>query len=139
MSNAPLQPGDVLASKYRVERGPGVGGADGGPLVKVLDFGISKASSLSEGGGAMTKTSTMMGSPYFMSPEQMRSAKDVDARSDVWSVGVILYQLLTARLPFESDTLGGIMAAVLQDDPAMLSTFRPDVPPAFEAIVRRCL
>jgi eukaryotic-like serine/threonine-protein kinase len=113
--------------------------ADGAPLVKVLDFGISKANQLGEASGTVTRTSTMMGSPYFMSPEQMRSAKDVDARSDVWSMGVVLYQLLTARLPFESDTLGGIMAAVLQDDPSMLSTYRPDVPHAFEAIVRRCL
>jgi eukaryotic-like serine/threonine-protein kinase len=113
--------------------------ADGSPLVKVLDFGISKANQLGEAGGAMTKTATMMGSPFFMSPEQMRSAKDVDQRSDVWSMGVVLYQLLTARLPFESDTLGGIMAAVLQDDPSMLSIYRPDVPHAFEAIVRRCL
>jgi tRNA A-37 threonylcarbamoyl transferase component Bud32 len=112
---------------------------DGAPLIKVLDFGISKANQLGEAGGTVTKTATMMGSPFFMSPEQMRSAKDVDLRSDVWSMGVVLYQLLTARLPFESDTLGGIMSAVLQDDPSMLSTYRPDVPHAFEAIVRRCL
>ncbi len=113
--------------------------ADGAPLIKVLDFGISKANQLGEASSAMTRTSTMMGSPYFMSPEQMRSSKDVDLRSDVWSMGVVLYQLLTARLPFESDTLGGIMAAVLQDDASMLSAYRPDVPHAFEAIVRRCL
>lgn len=113
--------------------------ADGAPLVKVLDFGISKANALTEASGGLTKTSTMMGSPFYMSPEQMRSAKDVDQRSDVWSLGVIVYQLLTARLPFESDTLGGIMAQVLHDDPATLSSHRPDVPHAFEAIVRRCL
>jgi eukaryotic-like serine/threonine-protein kinase len=113
--------------------------ADGAPLIKVLDFGISKASPLSEGAGAMTKTGTLMGSPYYMSPEQMRSAKNVDARSDVWSMGVVLYQILTARLPFDADTLGDIMVQVLTDDPVAISTLRPDTPHALQALVSRCL
>src|SRR5262249_45132980 len=87
---------------------------DGSPLVKVLDFGISKAPAFNEGSLGITKTSSTLGSPYYMSPEQMKSSKDVDARSDVWSMGVILYKLLAAKLPFESDTLGGLMAQVLQ-------------------------
>src|SRR5262249_37202550 len=72
---------------------------DGAPLIKVLDFGISKANPLNDGGLGLTSTASILGSPYYMSPEQMKSSKDVDARSDVWSVGVILYQLLTAQLP----------------------------------------
>ena len=112
---------------------------DGGPLVKVLDFGISKATALNGASLGLTKTGSILGSPYYMSPEQMKSSKDVDARSDVWSVGVILYQLLTARLPFESDTLGGLMAKVLQEEPLALSAQRSDVPPQVAGIVTRCL
>src|SRR6185295_6256565 len=70
---------------------------DGVLSVKVLDFGISKMTGLaaSGGGGSMTKTSALMGSPFYMSPEQMQSSKDVDSRSDIWALGVILYELVT--------------------------------------------
>src|SRR5690606_36013110 len=70
--------------------------ADGLHSVKMLDFGISKASTMSGSGDfSMTKTSTMMGSPYYMSPEQMISAKSADVQSDIWSMGAVLFQLLT--------------------------------------------
>ncbi|HEY3500068.1 MAG TPA: serine/threonine-protein kinase, partial [Polyangiaceae bacterium] len=71
--------------------------ADGSPVVKVLDFGISKAQTAA--GDAMTRTSALMGSPLYMSPEQMTSSRDVDPRSDIWSLGIILYKLVSGRLP----------------------------------------
>jgi len=112
---------------------------DGSPLVKVLDFGISKATSLGDSGLQMTKTAAVMGSPLYMSPEQMKSAKDVDGRTDVWSLGVILYELLGGAVPFNSDTLGALMASVLTEPPAPLVTRRAGLPPELYAIVDRCL
>ena len=113
--------------------------ADGSPIVKVLDFGISKVNSLTEAGVAMTKTSAMMGSPLYMSPEQIRSSKDVDARTDVWSLGVIMYELLGGRVPFMADTIGGLLSLVMMDPPLPLQLVQPDVPPNFAGLVDRCL
>jgi serine/threonine-protein kinase len=115
---------------------------DGAPFVKVLDFGISKVDDASLGEapkGALTTTGAMIGSPIYMSPEQVRSSRKVDARTDVWSLGVILHELVSGRLPFEGDSLSGILAAIAADPATPLRTHRPDAPAGLEAVVLRCL
>ncbi len=112
---------------------------DGSPLVKVLDFGISKASGSGTTEQNLTATSTIMGSPLYMSPEQLRSSKNVDARTDVWALGVILYELLVGRLPFEAETVTGLCAKIAADPPAPLRELDSSVPAELEAVVMRCL
>ncbi|HEX7601864.1 MAG TPA: serine/threonine-protein kinase, partial [Polyangiaceae bacterium] len=80
-------------------------------IIKVLDFGISK---LPQAGGAVTHTAAIMGSPLYMSPEQLMSSKSVDARSDVWSIGIVLYESLSGSPPYRADTMPEIVALILQ-------------------------
>jgi eukaryotic-like serine/threonine-protein kinase len=112
---------------------------DGSPLVKVLDFGISKALQETSGGVSVTHTSAIMGSPLYMSPEQVRSSKTVDARSDVWALGVILQELLTGAPTYEAETASALMAMIAADPPTPLRQRRPDAPVPLEAAVLRCL
>lgn len=109
---------------------------DGSGLVKVLDFGISKLSASDEGEERLTKTSTLMGTPMYMSPEQMTSARDIDARADIWALGVILYELVAGRRPFEARALGGLCKKILVDPPTPLPE---DLPTDFAATVMRSL
>jgi serine/threonine-protein kinase len=116
--------------------------SDGTALVKVLDFGISKAMNPEKDGqfaANLTATSAIMGSPLYMSPEQVRNAKQVDARADIWSLGVILHELLTGTPAFNADTLPGICAAIIADDVPPLRSLRPEAPVELEAIVAKCL
>jgi len=87
----------------------------------------------------MTRTAAIVGSPFYMSPEQMHSARSVDPRTDLWSLGVILYELLTDRVPFEAEAMPELVIKVLRETPAPLSALRADVPPGLGAIVLRCL
>src|SRR5205823_6082713 len=75
----------------------------------------------------------------YMSPEQMLASRDADARSDIWALGVILYELLTAALPFVADTMPELVAKILGTTPVPLRTRRPDAPPGLEAVIDRCL
>jgi eukaryotic-like serine/threonine-protein kinase len=106
-------------------------------VVKVLDFGISKTKD--SGPSGLTQTSAMMGSPYYMAPEQMMSSKDVDARADIWALGIILYELLAGAPPFVAESMPEIVFMVTQRDPPPLATKRPDLPVALADIVARCL
>ncbi len=111
----------------------------GVPTVKVLDFGISKVRHAEGSNMALTEANGLMGSPLYMSPEQVRSARDVDARADIWSLGTILYELLTGVPPFAGETLGAVFLAVAQDTPRPISELRPELPLQLATIIEHCL
>lgn len=115
-------------------------GLHGEPWVKVLDFGIAKLrGSGTEQAEVLTRTHALMGSPPYMSPEQFTSTREADARSDIWSLGVILYELLTGVLPFRGAGVFETRDEVRNTHPPPPSTVRPDIPPDLDSLISRCL
>jgi serine/threonine-protein kinase len=112
--------------------------ADGSNTIKVLDFGISKTNK-DPGGMQMTATSSVMGSPLYMSPEQLQSSKDVDARSDIWSIGIILHELLTGDSPFQAETMPQLVVGIMSSPPPPLRQKRPEAPRGLEQVILKCL
>jgi serine/threonine-protein kinase len=109
-----------------------------GERSKILDFGIAKLSD-EHPGKLKTHTGTLMGTPTYMSPEQCRGLGDVDHRSDIYSLGCVLFHLLTGRPPFEGEAPGDIMAAHIREPAPPPSSRAPEIPPGVDALVLRCL
>ena len=107
--------------------------------VVVTDFGIAKALSSTTGGGTLTATGVAIGTPHFMSPEQAAGDREIDGRSDLYSLGVVGYQMLTGDLPFNAPTVPGILMKQITELPAPIESKRSDVPEDLSACVMRCL
>jgi serine/threonine protein kinase len=124
-----LKPGNVF-----VIRDPEV---PGGERTKILDFGICKLGDPEC--ATTTQTGTMLGTPVYMSPEQCRGAGRVDQRSDIYSLGCVLFHMITGRPPFDCDSVGDYIAAHLKEPAPMPSSIAPELPPAVDALMTLCL
>ena len=126
-----IKPGNIFVTRRK----------DGRPLVKLVDFGISKLSptAAQEHQPELTTTSQVMGSPHYMSPEQLKSSREVDARTDIWSLGAVLVRLISGSYAFEGSSDAELCANVLMGQPLPLKQLLPNAPKGLEALVAKCL
>jgi serine/threonine-protein kinase len=120
-----IKPENVFLVKKGAER-----------IAKLLDFGVSKVRSI---GGRRAEAGEMLGTPPYMAPEQLHAACNADARTDVWAIGVMLFELLSGRLPFDAEEPAVLFAAIATTDAPTLIDVAPEVPPAVSRLVQRCL
>ncbi len=121
---------DIKPANLFLVRRPGIG-----LLVKVLDYGVAKVLTGSDKGRKLTRNGMVMGTPSYMSPEQARGADDLDARADLYAVGITLYEILTGQLPFSSTTVPGLLREIQQSVPLSVRARRPELPAALDAVV----
>jgi serine/threonine-protein kinase len=126
-----LKPDNVFLLRHRV------GQTD---FVKLLDFGISKFNQLSgDSGFSMTRTGAVMGTPYYMAPEQAKGSREMDHRVDLYAVGVILYEALTGQVPFSADTFNELLFKIVLEEPKPLAVVDPSIDAGFAAIVTKAM
>jgi serine/threonine protein kinase len=127
-----LKPSNLFVARRR----------DGSELIKVLDFGISKITEALDDASrppTITDAKVVMGSVPYMSPEQLKSSSQADVRSDVWSLGIVLHELVTGRRPFEGDNAAAVAARIAASEPMRLRQARADAPAPLEEVILRCL
>jgi serine/threonine-protein kinase len=112
---------------------------DGADVAKVVDFGIAKFTDASLSPSSATRTGSVLGTPYYMSPEQARGLRSVDSRADIWSLGVIAYRCIVGGLPFEGEGVGDLLVKLCTADIPVPSAIFPGVPPGFDSFVQRAL